>query len=455
MSDPTAAVPSAKPAASSFVRTIFDYLRGDGLVPRSILLTLLVLFLKLPLGFIGDLVTDRQTYQGEAEKNVTGNWGRSQTFVGPLIELPYRSLGESGSPRHTMTLLPERLTVNGTAEPEQRRRGLFAVTVYAASLDVVAEFPIKALRDAESDGRWIDFTAARLTVGLSDIKSINIAPVDIDGRPVDWSADTGSSALASLQAALGSYNLRERDTVTIRFRVAFNGSGSLSMVPVGRRTEVSFTSPWTSPSFFGRYLPSSQAIDSEGFRAKWSVPPLGRGYSQLWESANSSNSPSAGAVRDTAFGFTLINPVDAYRETDRAIKYALLVLGLTFAVCQMFELSTNMRPSMAQYGLIGLSLSVFYLLLLSFSERIGFGPAYVVSAGAVVLQASAYNLALHRRWDVALAFGGILAGLYAGLYTLLRLEDVALLCGSVLLFALLSLAMWLTRNLHRLSPVRA
>ena len=172
-------------------------------------------------------------------------------------------------------------------------------------------------------------------------------------------------------------------------------------------------------------------------------------------SANSSNSPSAGAVRDTAFGFTLINPVDAYRETDRAIKYALLVLGLTFAVCQMFELSTNMRPSMAQYGLIGLSLSVFYLLLLSFSERIGFGPAYVVSAGAVVLQASAYNLALHRRWDVALAFGGILAGLYAGLYTLLRLEDVALLCGSVLLFALLSLAMWLTRNLHRLSPVRA
>ncbi len=149
---------------------------------------------------------------------------------------------------------------------------------------------------------------------------------------------------------------------------------------------------------------------------------------------------------------TLLNAVDAYRETDRAIKYGVLFIGLTFAACLMFEFVGGTRPSVAQYGLIGLSLCVFYLLLLSLAEQIGFGPAYLVSASAVVAQAAIYNWALQRRRGPALAFGAILAGLYGGLYGLLQLEDVALLAGSLLLFAVLSLAMWFTRNLHRTQP---
>jgi inner membrane protein len=154
-------------------------------------------------------------------------------------------------------------------------------------------------------------------------------------------------------------------------------------------------------------------------------------------------------VLDSAFGVTLVTPIDAYRETDRAIKYGVLFIGLTLAACLLFELATGTRPHPLQYGLIGLSLCVFYLLLLSFSEQIGFGAAYLVSAAAVAGQAAVYTGAVQRRVAPGLAFGGFLAVLYAALYALLQLEDVALLAGSLLLFAMLSLAMWFTRNLHR------
>jgi inner membrane protein len=182
------------------------------------------------------------------------------------------------------------------------------------------------------------------------------------------------------------------------------------------------------------------------------VSHLGRPFSQLWDSAGLRSEPSTTTVLESAFGVTLLTPVDAYRETDRAIKYGIMFIGLTFVACLLFEMATGTRPHVAQYGLIGLALCVFYLLLLSISEQVGFALAYVISAAAVVAQATLYNWALRRRSRPALAFGAILAGLYAGLYGLLQLEDVALLTGSVLLFAVLSVAMWLTRNIHRTQP---
>jgi inner membrane protein len=220
------------------------------------------------------------------------------------------------------------------------------------------------------------------------------------------------------------------------------------MVPLGKRTEVNMASPWPSPSFMGRYLPTSQTVDKDGFSAKWTISSLGRGYGQLWDGVNSTE-PQPRAVFETAFGFNLLSSIDAYREADRAIKYGVLFIALTFAACLVFEFVGGTRPSVAQYGLIGLSLCVFYLLLLSLSEQVGFGAAYLVSATAVVAQAAIYNWSLQRQRAAALAFGALLAGLYGGLYEMLQLEDVALLAGSVLLFAVLSLAMWFTRNLHR------
>jgi inner membrane protein len=449
MTDAPTPSPSSAAPGSDVFRLAYAYLQGSSLVGRALMLAVLTLLLKIPLGMVGGVIADRQSYEGEAINNVRDSWGRAQTFVGPMIALPYRPANSSWT--RALTLLPEKLTIDGNVMPAQRRRGLFAVTVYTASLDVVAEFDTKAVRDLLAEGDWVDWEATRLTLGLSDTKSITPTTVDIDGQQVDWAADK-PTPLASLQAPFAVAALANRNIVTVHFKVVFAGSGNLSMIPLGRRTEVSIASPWPSPSFMGRYLPMSQSIDKDGFSAKWSVSSLGRGYGQLWDGVNATE-PPARTVLESAFGVTLLNPVDAYRETDRAIKYGVMFIALTFAAGLMFEFVGGTRPSLAQYGLIGLSLCVFYLLLLSLAEQIGFGLAYLVSAAAIVAQAAIYNWALQRRLLPAVAFGAILAGLYGGLYGLLQLEDVALLAGSLLLFAVLSLAMWFTRNLHRAQPI--
>jgi len=443
--------PLLSPASrgAHFFRLLRDYLAGNSLVGRALMLAVLTLLLRIPLGMVDGVITDRQSYQSEAINNVRDSWGRAQTFVGPMIVLPYTAA--TGAWTRAATLLPEKLTIDGKVVPEQRRRGLFSVTVYTAAFDVVAEFQTKAVRELVADGRWIDWSAARLTLGLSDVKSINATVVEVDGQPVEWIPDT-PTALSSLQAPLTSAGLADRDTVTVRFHVTFSGSGALCLVPLGRRTEASIASSWPSPSFMGRYLPTSQTVDNDGFSAKWSISYLGRGYGQLWDGASATD-PAPRSVVESAFGFTLLNMVDAYRETDRAIKYGVMFIALTLATCLMFEFVGGTRPSVAQYGLIGLSLCVFYLLLLSLSEQIGFGLAYLISAAAVAGQAAIYNWALQHHRASAVAFGAILAGLYGGLYGLLQLEDVALLAGSLLLFAVLSLAMWFTRNLHRGTPI--
>jgi inner membrane protein len=448
MTDVAAPAPEANPPPRPR-RTVASFLVSDNLLARASVLGLLTLLLLIPLSMIGSVIADRRTYEAEATKGVSEAWGGPQVFAGPVIVLPYRRT--EGHTTSLLTLLPEKLAIDGRIMPERRRRGLFAVNVYSASLDVAAEFQTAELRALVADGRLVDWSAAGLEVGLSDIRSIDSATVEVDGQKFDWGPGEGNKLLSALSAKLGPLALDGRDTVAVRFSLTLVGSGKLGLVPLGRRTEVTLAAPWSAPSFTGR-LPLSQSVDKEGFRARWSVSHLGRSFGQLWDGGSLRHEWWTKTVLESAFGVTLLTPVDAYRETDRAIKYGIMFIGLTFVACLLFEMATGTRPHVAQYGLIGLALCVFYLLLLSVAEQVGFALAYVASASAVVAQATLYNWALRRRAGPALAFGVILAGLYAGLYGLLQLEDVALLTGSVLLFAVLSVAMWLTRNIHRAQP---
>lgn len=451
------AVPPPPPPAPPFPRepgfllTVYRYLLAGSLPARTALLAALTMLLTIPLGLIGGVISDRQTYQEQAKQNIVTTWGGPQTFTGPMLVLPYKT-NETTARDWTLTLLPERLTIDGKILPEQRRRGLFSMTVYSTTLDVVAEFQTKAVQEFLSDGRRLNWQQARLEIGVTEPRSIDAGSIDVNGQTFEWSAGSGNM-LSSLKAAIGSDALAMAETITVRFHVSLAGSNNLALTPLGRRTEATLASPWPSPSFTGRYLPTTQSVAADGFSAKWTTSHLGRPFSQLWDSGSRNNDPHPQTVLDSSFGVTLLTPIDAYRETDRAIKYGILFIGLTFAAGLLVEMATGSKPHAMQYGLIGLALCIFYLLLLSLSEQIGFGPAYLASATAVVAQATVYSWALHRRRGPALAFGAVLAGLYAGLYSLLQLEDVALLGGSLMLFAVLSLAMWFTRNLHREAPV--
>ena len=447
MTDSAAPAPETHPQPQPR-RVVASFFMSDSLLARATVLGLLTLVLLIPLSMIGGVVADRRTYEDEATRSVSEAWGGPQIFAGPtIVVLSRRADGQAIS---FLRLLPEKLTIDGRIMPEQRRRGLFTVNVYSATLEVVAEFQTAELRAMAADGRIADWSAARLEVGLSDMRAIDGATAEVDGQRVDWTAGAGG-VVSSLTANLGTLALDGRETISVRFNLTLTGSGKLGLVPLGRRTEATLSSSWPAPSFTGR-SPIGQTVDKDGFRARWSVSSLGRPYGQLWDSASSKNPAPDAVLLASAFGVTLLTPVDAYRETDRAIKYGIMFIGLTFVACLLFEMATGTRPHVAQYGLIGLALCVFYLLLLSLAEQVGFALAYVASASAVVAQATLYNWALRRRAGPALAFGAILAGLYGGLYGLLQLEDVALLTGSVLLFAVLSVAMWLTRNIHRPQP---
>ena len=447
MTDSVAPAPETNPQARPR-RALASFFSTDSLLARATVLGLLTLLLLIPLNMIDGVVADRRTYEAEATKSVSEAWGGPQIFAGPSVVVPYRRTDPQMSA--FLRLLPEKLTIDGRIMPEQRRRGLFTVTVYSVTLDVVAEFQTAELRAMAADDRIADWSAARLELGLSDMRAIDGATAEVDGQRVEWTVGAGG-VVSSLRAALGKLALDGRETVSVRFSLALAGSGKLRLVPLGRRTEATLSSSWPAPSFTGR-SPVNQTVDKDGFRARWSASSLSRPYGQLWDSASMENAAPDDVLLASAFGVTLLTPVDAYRETDRAIKYGIMFIGLTFAACLLFEMATGIRPHVAQYGLIGLALCVFYLLLLSVAEQVGFALAYLTSASAVVAQATLYNWALRRRAGPALAFGAILAGLYAGLYGLLQLEDVALLTGSVLLFAVLSVAMWLTRNLHRRQP---
>ena len=439
------------PREPGFLLTVYRYLLAGSLPARAAIMAALTMLLTIPLGLIGGVISDRQTYQEQARQNIVTAWGGPQAFTGPMLVLPYKT--DETAPRDgTLTLLPERLTIDGKILPEQRRRGLFSMAVYSTTLDVVAEFQTRDFQEFLSDGRRSNWQQARLEIGVTEPRSIDATSINVNGQTVEWGAGSGK-LLSSLTASIGSDALATAETITVRFRLSLAGSTNFALTPLGRRTEATITSPWPSPSFTGRYLPITQSVGADGFSAKWTTSHLGRPYSQLWDSRSVNNDPSSRTVIDSSFGVTLLTPIDDYRETDRAIKYGILFIGLTLAACLLVETATGTRPHAMQYVLIGLALCIFYLLLLSLSEQIGFGGAYLVSATAVVMQATLYSWTLHRRRGPALAFGAVLAGLYAGLYSLLQLEDVALLAGSLLLFTVLSLAMWFTRNLHRAAPV--
>ncbi len=234
-----------------------------------------------------------------------------------------------------------------------------------------------------------------------------------------------------------------------KLAIAVGGSGQLAFLPVGRETSVGLLSSWKSPSFSGAFLPDQRTVDTTGFRATWSIPFFARSFPQAFGPDFTGES-----LRASAFGVDLLLPVDTYRKTDRSLKYGGLFVLLTFLTFLLFEIFDGRRLHPIQYLLVGFAMSIFYLLLLSLGEHLPFRLAYLIAAAAVTLLISGYARAIlgSRRGSAGLF--GVLTLLYAFLCVLLESEDYALLVGSLALFAVLSLVMYLTRHLDWSGGVR-
>jgi inner membrane protein len=222
--------------------------------------------------------------------------------------------------------------------------------------------------------------------------------------------------------------------------IHLNGSGEFNMIPVGKETLVTMFSKWNTPSFIGSFLPEKREIRPDRFSAVWSIQHLNRNFPQAWKG-------SAYSVDCSAFGVRLLQPVDEYQKVTRAVKYAIMFIVLTFMAFFLMEIFSRTAIHPIQYTLIGLAIILFYVILLSLSEHIPFNVSYVTASVGVILLISAYAKSMLKTKRAVVVIGGILIALYLFLFVTLQLEDYALLLGSIGLFIILAVVMFLTRRI--------
>ncbi|MGB0750228.1 MAG: cell envelope integrity protein CreD [Magnetospiraceae bacterium] len=427
-------------------------------VVRVVVIGVLVFVLQIPLLLVQDMIRERGARYHQTVQEIGGQWGRAQLLMGPVLVLPYktRSLSANGFPTETngqVYLLPETLDIGAKVTPERRYRGIFETVVYGLDFTLKSHFATP--KPPEVTNRVYQWDQAYLVMDVTDPRNlvpaggVRVGGAELPVRP----AAQGQTLLnlPGVQAALPGLSAESKG-FDVAFTATLRGSADLSFIPAAEKTTASLQSSWPAPGFTGAYSPATRKIGADGFTATWDIGFFGRGYGQTWESRETAALQHP--FRASAFGVELVQPANDYQQVDRATKYGNLFIVLTFAAYFLFELLAGARVHLMQYGLLGASLVMFYVLLLSLSEPLGFAPAYALSAIAVLVQSTLYGASVLRRKASAALVGALLLGLYMLLYVILGMESYALLSGAIVLFAVLSAIMYLTRNVDwgKLTP---
>lgn len=420
------------------------------LLLKLVILAVITLLLIVVLGEIRGLAHERQARQQEAEQNVEQSLAGPQTLLGPIL---VRQCSEilNGYQNRTFThrLPPAQLQVSGDLVPDPRHRGLFKVNTYAGKLTLLARWEETSGLTPRPDnaGGRIECGDVIAMFSARDARGLRKVTLTRDGRALTVKPGTMDSAYTSgLHAMLQAPQAGER--LELKLVVDLAGTRSLAVVPAASDTTMTLESSWPHPSFGGRFLPTSSDVSDDGFKARWQVNEL---------ASSGVADVVAGKGNLDTFAVDLIDPVNPYVMSDRAIKYGLMFIALTFVTVGLTELLTGRRVHPVQYLLVGLALSLFFLLLLSLSEHLPFLVAYLVASAAAAAVLTQYAAAMLGGWLRGAAFGGGIALLYGALYVLLSREQAALAIGAILLFSVLATVMTLTRKLdwYRLSNASA
>ena len=434
---------------------------------RSMVIGILALAMLIPLGLVQDTVYERGNRYESVLNDIANTWGTPQTVMAAMVIVPYidsietqETITDEHEQQRTVNkvkqiprqafFLPKTLDINVNLADEIRQRGIFKSLVYNADITVDAEFEpfdVNALSDNIETIQW---DKAWLAVGLTDTRAINrVNTVKWDNTEKSLSPGTQTSQLASGFHTL--LNLPPADSViggnkSLQLDMNVKGSGAFQFTPFGETTHVEMTSTWPHPSFTGSALPDERNISEDGFSASWTIPHLARNYQQRWSNALE----NADLAQFTA-GVSMFEPVSLYSQITRAVKYGLLFIGLTFLTLFIFEMAIDRRLHIVQYALIGVALSLFYLVLLSLSEHVAFIKAYGSAALLTITMISCYVWVALRSLTRAVVVFVLLAALYAILYSLLQFEDFALLLGTGLLVFVVMVLMFVTRNIQKQS----
>lgn len=417
---------------------------------KAVLIGVIVLLLLVPLAMLRSVVTERSSLREQAYQRVAEGWGGGLIFGGPMLVVPTeRSVmvdDKTRILRSDVYILPSRLDMNVDVEREAQPRyvGIYAVPVYLSKLRLRGQFDFAALQSsfARPDVRYL-WSQSRLRLPISSVRSLReITRARFADRHVDL-GPAGPGMYRGVEAALDLEQLRNVQSATFDFAAVVAGSRAVSMLPLGNVTTVSMRSDWPHPSFQGAFLPAERKIGEQGFEARWQVLELNRTYRQVFAEGE----VDVGTLEQSAFGVGLFQSVDIYQRAERAVKYAVLFIALTFLTLFAWEQVTRNRLHPLQYLLVGLALSMFYLLLIALSEHIAFAVAYVVAATALVLLIGSYIAGALRSSRRGLVAGAAMGVVYGLLYMLVLSEDYSLLLGAIILFAALAAVMLATRRI--------
>ncbi len=420
---------------------------NDTLLKRSIMLRMVIIgFLTIamliPSFLIMGLVSEREETRDKATADVSEKWGGKQTIAGPMLTLPLRNSAKEAQ------LLPESVSIVASTSPEVRYRGIYQVILYNAIAELRGKFSLEGLAVLNIKPEDVAWEEASLTIGISDLPGVNES-VKIQWAGKEYTAEPGITGGNTIQSGISIKPVFSAGQHEYEFqaRLNVNGSNELQFVPSGKETNVMVSSPWTAPSFVGRFLPDERTVGDDGFSAKWNVLHLNRNFPQQWINDRSTKSGGEILLEPFSFGVKLISPIDGYQQTMRSAKYAIMFIALTFLAFFLTEVFTRKACHPVHYALIGFSLVLFYCLLLSLSEHMAFSTAYAISGIAIVGLIGGYSRSVLGTTRFAVTISTLLALLYAFLFVILQQEDYALLFGSIGLFVVLALVMYLTRKI--------
>lgn len=430
---------------------------------KAMIVGLLMLVIGMPLAMIQSTIGERIAYRDEAARSIAADSVGEQQIYGPVLVMPYDEVysveekDKDGKPetkryrkRSQHLVFPNQLDVQSNLGTERRHRGIHQVLMFNGAHKISGDFNVPAASELPHTeaGSQVTLDRPYIALAVADVRGVRDIPRLVWGtRSVEF--EQGSGLRSSRQGLHAPLALEDATPGLVKFNFSLNlaGMNSQAFVPLARNNRFVMSSPWPHPQFSGRFLPEQYNLGDKGFQAVWRISSLAsEAQAQLrqLEHAGGQGGNAMPAVDTIQASF--IEPVNVYSMADRATKYGLMFVALTFAAFFLFEVMKRLPIHPVQYLLVGLALAMFFLLLVSLSEHYAFVASYLAASAACILLIGYYLAHVLHDWKRGVGFGGALCGLYGILFGLLNSENNALMLGAILLFAVLAAIMVATRK---------
>ncbi len=431
---------------------------------RMFVIGFLTLILLIPLFFVEDLIRERSQRQTEVINEINKQWGNEVLIYGPILKVPYKTYQEktvtNKNTKRVYTenteviknayFFPEKLNINSTVNPEEKKRGIYTTAVYNSKMTITGSFVKPDFSDIEINAEDVLWKKAKIIIQSSNVKGVNEADLKLNQTSFELTSKYNSQkrydytevTLHTLESKnIGKELLEFQKPLAFHINFNIKGSEQLRFIPTGKQTEAQIMSNWKTANFFGDFLPYNEnKINDNGFDAKWKILDLNRPFSQ----EHFNGIPN---LNEFAFGVNFMIPVDEYQKSTRSAKYGFLVIGLTFLVFFLIQTLSKIHIHPFQYLMIGLALIMFYTLLVSISEHSNFLKAYLIAGISVVALITLYSKSILKTFKFPLFIGLSLSALYTFIYVIIQLESYALLVGSIGLFLILATVMFISRKI--------